>query len=321
MTTNHDNLEQPPAGKIVETRTVYSVSDTDPPISRQQDAAKPPTLAQSDKRRWDKEQAEVQDAAREQTETPRTEAVRMIRMLLETRTAASSTSRLRKFSWMELQPRIEETLDHLVKRELASATAALAEERAAREEKVSLDPNAKIPRWTTSWPPWFPVFGNTEVVSAIDYDNLEQKFVAATTALAEERALKDALANAVNAANVLAFERKQQLEAAEAELAKAKHENKECWHYKALWQQAADERDALALSLVASREECAKVCEDEDEDVPLTLLADRIRALPSPSRERGEALLRELEFRRQSEAIILEKLRVIDSAIKEGRGE
>lgn len=33
----------------------------------------------------------------------------------------------------------------------------------------------KVPRWTTSWPDWYGVHGNTQVVPASDYDQLERE--------------------------------------------------------------------------------------------------------------------------------------------------
>lgn len=35
-----------------------------------------------------------------------------------------------------------------------------------------LDPSKPVPRWVTSWPDWYGIHGNTQVVPASDYDAL-----------------------------------------------------------------------------------------------------------------------------------------------------
>ena len=58
----------------------------------------------------------------------------------------------------------------------------------------------EIPRWTTSWPMWFGIFGNVTVVPASDYDDLERRLREAQRELAASRsaALEEAAQNLDN---------------------------------------------------------------------------------------------------------------------------
>lgn len=81
-----------------------------------------------------------------------------------------------------------------------------------------------VPRWVTSWPDWYDLFGNTEVVPASDYEQLQRELTAA------HEALKKAEADVVDLRAELAKEftrrvaEQQRAEQAEAKAASARNE-------------------------------------------------------------------------------------------------
>jgi hypothetical protein len=60
----------------------------------------------------------------------------------------------------------------MVRRIEAALTAPLSETAPSGTAKLSPDLSKPVPRWITSWPDWYGIHGNVQVVPASDYDAL-----------------------------------------------------------------------------------------------------------------------------------------------------